>query len=574
MSITQESQIPLNHLQQMITFARGTGVEFLPVIDDTTGTRGAFLTTLIAGNRLDLVIPQMLAWMIREGRILLELYPNGYSHRTPYRIKAYKPGDYRLEYDAYGDISAAKYCYSYRSVEPGGKPRIKWVALRVTSLLIEFSDLDQRPDLDQEIAAQSTAPNPLGFLPYVEVLNPPPAGGELGESDFEIVRSQLEVHDEVTSGIVEKILEFSFNPLVTNKPAQSVYEGMYESGGEVSAIERNSVAYASGFKISDAVRRKRHKRLRKVFGDFELEDRLEQLNINPIPQDHVLFADQYERQLREALGGILERGIETATESRVVYGKVAATAKDKQTALFKYGLCEILSLAILAEEAVYAASKGKQGIPPLGDRSVNYRVGAVFMPTTQDTLNRSIVGRNLTEIGVNAKETLKWCFPDKTETEIDQMVGSGGLPIRYLNQVMAMFTQANTSLFNPMTQLPYVDPQTGATIAESFIPFILNALRYGLEFNSYPNQSGSDSSRFESAALNAANARIRQQRGNAEPTVRPVANGDRTGAATNAAPIPDPLPQPGTTVKQSPLPGFFDLSKSPILQWTGIANRE
>lgn len=565
MSPIQESQVQINHYQQMITFTRGTGVEFLPVLDQD-GVRAAFLSTLITGNRLDLVIPQMISTMIGKGRFLLELYPNGYSHRVPYRIRHYAPDCYRVEHDEYGDISAAKYCYPYQTIEPGTPPRTKWACLRVTSALIEYATLDQKPNLDQETPAQSTATNPLGFVPYIEVLNPSPAGGELGESDFSRVQTHLEIHEEVTGGIVEKILEFSYNPLVTNKPANSM---MVYADGDEGAIERNSVAYASGFKLGTTPRRK-HRKLKKIFGDFEPEDRLEQLQINPIPQDHIIFADQYERQLREALGGILERGIETATESRVVYGKVAATAKDKQLALFKYGICEILSFALLAEEAVFAATRGRQGLPPLGDRSVNYRVGAVFMPTAQDTLNRSIVGRNLTEIGVNAKETMKWIFPEKTEPEIDQMVGSGGIPIRYLQQVMQMFGQA-TGLVNPINGLPYVDPATGATIAESFIPFILNALSYGQQFNTVPNQSGGNSERFSPAAISAAIGRAQRQRGNADPVVS--ADDQRTpGSGSSPEPAPT-LPTPGTVTRAN-LPQFLDLSRSPVLQFLGLSGRE
>jgi hypothetical protein len=562
------SQVKINHLQQMITFTRGTGVEFLPVIDPS-GARSAFIQTLVTGNRLDLMIPQMISHMLGKGRILLELYPNGYSHRTPYRIRHYTPDCYRVEADEYGDIAAAKYCYPYRRIEPGAPPRVKWVCLRVTPGLIEFADLDNKPNLDQEIPAQSTAKNPLGYLPYVEVLNPPPAGGELGDPDFKMVESHLQIHDEVTGGIAEKILEFCYNPLVTNKSAGELYQGMYQDS---TPDQRNSVAYMSGFEMGPTAPPPRFRKLKKVFGDFEPDDRLEQLQINPIPQDHQIFAADYERQLREALGGILERGIETATESRVVYGKVAATARDKQLALFKYGICEILSFAILAEEAVFVATKGLQGIPPAGDRSVSYRVGSVFMPTADDTLKRSIVGRNLTEVGVNAKETMKWIFPEKTEAEIDMMVGSGGVPIRYLSQIMQMFSQA-TALTDPATGAPYVDPLTGLTIAQSFIPFILNALAYGQQFNSPPNQSGTSAERYYPAAVNAAVIRASQQRGNAEPIVStsPLQSG---GDVDRAQPIDSgPIPDPGASTRRGG--GFLDLTRSPILQFfNGLSSRE
>lgn len=144
----QESQVEINHIQQMITFCRGTGVEFLPVVDDAAGTRSALISTLVTGNRLDLLIPQMISHLISKGRLLLEMYPNGYSHRVPYRIKHYTPDCYRVEHDQYGDIAAAKYCYPYREVQPGTPDRIKWVLVRVTPQLIEYTELDQKPNLD------------------------------------------------------------------------------------------------------------------------------------------------------------------------------------------------------------------------------------------------------------------------------------------------------------------------------------------------------------------------------------------------------------------------------------------
>ena len=549
---SQESQIRINHYQQMVTFVRGTGVEFIPALDEN-GVRATFLSKLISGNRLELTIPQMISHMIGKGRLLLELYPNGYSHRVPYRIRHYTPDCYRIEQDQYGDISAVKYCYSYKAVEPGSPPKLKWVCQRVTSALIESAISDNKPDLDQEIpAGVPPVENPLGYLPYVEVLNPPPAGGNLGESDFEQIQSHLDIHEQVTSGIVEKILEFCYNPLITNKSAESVYSGMYDT----PTNDRNSVAHASGFSSAAAPPIRKHRKLKKVFGDFENDDRLEQLQINPVPTDHQKFSDQYEQQLREALGGILERGIETATESRVVYGKVIATAKLKQAALFKYGLCELFAMALLAEEALFIATAGRQGLPLLGDRSVNYRIGAVFMPTAQDTLQRSIVGRNLTEVGVNSKETMKWIFPDKTESEIDMMVGSGGIPIRYLTQVIQMFAQANQTLINPVNGLPYVDANTGGTIAEAFIPFILNALSYGREFTSIPNESAGNSGRFEPAAVAAAVNRAR--RGNPEL----VSRNDQQPTRADQPVEPAVIPEPGSTSRSG---GFFDLSRSPIL---------
>jgi hypothetical protein len=568
-----ETLVPLNHIQQQITFILGTGVDFLPLVDMENRRKG-LIDQVGDQSRLELHLPQWAAWLMEKGRLLLYLRSDG----RLYQIHGYCKDDYRIEQSPDGRLQMATFRYAYTRREETGMQRQMWVQVRITDTVIEKREGETCPNLDQPFVPDSIPqPNLFGFVPCVEVLNPPPTGGKPGEGDFDRLAGAIECHDDLVGNIVDNLYYFSESPLVTTREAGEVTEAI---AGSTEALDRDSVAYASGFRGSERRpnrKRERRHRLKRVIGGVEPDELFQQLNINPVPQDHILFADQYERQLRESLGGILERGIETATESRVVFGKVAATAKRKQQALFKYGLCQIFEMAILAEEALFLASRGAFGLPYLGERMVGYRVGAVYQPTTRDTLDRSIVSRNLMRQGVNAKEALKFVFPEKSEAEIAQMVGSGGLPSEFLRDTMGLLAQLQ-QMFDPITGLPLQDPATGVPLVQALLPFITNALSYGQQF--YPGSSGQSVSparaAAESGALSTAPERIAR-------IVRNAISADRGGlvSANNRQsvdgvdgqqpPIPGSVQSGATTSipgsSPNPFANFLNFERSPILNF-------
>jgi hypothetical protein len=225
-------------------------------------------------------------------------------------------------------------------------------------------------------------------------------------------------------------------------------------------------------------------------------------------------------------------------------------------------------MVLLAEEALYISSKGKIGLPFLGDRTINYRVGAVYQPTTRDVLDRSIVSRNLMRQGVNAKEALKYVFPEKSEQEIAQMVGSGGLPSEYLQDAISILQQI-ASLFDPATGLPLADPRTGVPLTQVVLPFIVNALSYGQQFHTDAGPQSADSSAAESGALGAAPARLAKL-ANFARRVNRVVPGNNQSPVELGEP-----PAPGITTgaegsgggSSSAISNFLNLNRSPILNW-------
>lgn len=576
-----ETLVVHNHLQQQLTFVRGTGIVFYAV-KDQGNLRKTLIDSIDRASRLKVQIKQMAIRLMKWGRVLLYLRPVG---NGGYRIQNYPKDQYRCYYDATGDLESVVIIYSYKKRRPGEKARDAWIKIRITATTIERLESDAQPDFDIDPAPEasptlSLMPNTLGFIPCVEALNPAPASEDEGISDFEPLRTRIEAHDDLTEAALDNTYFFATSPIITNREASEVSQALGLNDSPTKAIgSEESPSWAAGFRDPADVplkvtgrKSRRNRRLKQVLGGFDAtEDQIQQLQINALPANQTLYLDGYERQLRESLGGILERGIETATESRVVYGKVAATAREKQDALFTYGLCPLLEMAILAEESIFAASGGQEGIEAIDpDRSVAWRAGEVYAPTANDVNLRSITARNLMKFcGVSAREATKFVFPEKSEAELDGMVGDGGFPSDYLATAIQMFVQLAQTI-DPLTQLPVTDPESGAPLYALLIPYIANNLQYGSQFQSSTPTSGNDGGPDPNAALLAAllarasAGSAASQSGGGPGRGAPVPGmGGLGAAAANGANAT--LPKPGSTVTDNSPNPFWDLSRSPIL---------
>ena len=79
-------------------------------------------------------------------------------------------------------------------------------------------------------------------------------------------------------------------------------------------------------------------------------------------------------------------------------------------------------------------------------------MGPVYEDSTQDTLNNSIVVRNLQELGVDSIEALKYLFPSKTDEERAAMLS--GFPFRMVNELQSAYSQF-AKLVGGMMQTPH-----------------------------------------------------------------------------------------------------------------------
>lgn len=557
-----------NHLQQLMTFTRGSEVEFLPRVDPD-GSRKAFIDSIVRASKLDLRIDGMTVHMIEDGAFLAYLCPRGL---LPAQIFNYPKNDYYVEHDGSGEIVYCTFRYCYKQREPGQRPRDRYARITMTPTTVEKVERDSPIDLFEQVAPDTPPEaNPFGFIPCVEILNPAPGAKNLGHSDFEQFEDELATMEDITNDIIDNIATVCSNPIITTGDAEQLKE--VATGGMEDGKNRHSAAYASGFRAAGAnPKRQARRKLKQFIGDVDPEDRFEQLRLDALPEGQLQWASSYEKSLREALGGVSGQGLETATEVRTVYGGVFATAARKRAALFKHGLCRLFEMALLAEEQLGLATDGRLGLPMMGDRTVDVRVGSVFAPTTRDLLDKSIVSRNLMRQGVNAKEALKMVFDGKSENELDMLVGSGGLPSEFLQDAIGLLQQlAQTT--DPVQGTPIADPNTGLPLIYTLIPFIAGAMNYGQQFNSTTAAYGSPSRTLERVA--AANVPLRAQLERIRASID--TNGGSVVSADDQQSTGENLPEPGSTRAKPAGNQFFDLSASPILNgfksvFSGIGN--
>ena len=358
-----------------------------------------------------------------------------------------------------------------------------------------------------------TFKNTLGFIPCVEILNNPKGFSNEGVGEFEALANHICTHDEIVR-TMRKNIQFFGNPtLLSSRPKTDLMESGGDSVVQRPSIAANSgfnspsALSRSTFK-SDPVSRGVDGQIRvpRVIANLEPNDRVGYIVPDAITGDQNSFARQYREEIRTALGGVDELSISagvTATEYKSLFGRVSATAKKKATAIYTYGICRCLELIVYQEERLFretlAASAGIEkplelpeaateqerkmyqdargafedqvkslmmaclqsqqippgvlGLIPDGDVTMLWRwLGPVYEDSTQDTLNNSIVVRNLQELGVDSIEALKYLFPSKTDEERAGMLS--GFPFRMVGELQSAY-KAFAGLVGGMMQTPH-----------------------------------------------------------------------------------------------------------------------
>jgi hypothetical protein len=366
----------------------------------------------------------------------------------------------------------------------------------------------------------------------------------------------------------------------------------------------------------------------KVIGNVQADERFGYILPDPISPDQSRYIAEYRESLHAMLGGVDPQSISagaTAFEIKSLYGRSAATALVKARSLYKHGLCKVFEMAIMAEEQLFKLSIAMalklpaeqlsdqavqdlisqptlpkelkswlpQGLPPLGDRRVMWRwLGPVFEDSPLDLQQKSIVVRNLEEVGVETSSALKFLFPEKTESEIRVMLT--GFPFREANQSAMALSQQIASLGSLMTT---PDPRTGQPIGmqvnnipiiESILTHILKRLNYGItnepastpgSWSSTPGGSELSAGTASAAAVQPTSATVlptgqpipgtygatssAAAAGLAVPAFAPINSYSPTGSAPvgtyGSGPVPDfasPLPVPGSTSRASATSGL------------------
>ena len=358
-----------------------------------------------------------------------------------------------------------------------------------------------------------TFKNTLGFIPCVEILNNPKGFSNEGVGEFDALANHICTHDDIVR-TMRKNIQFFGNPtLLSSRPKTDLMESGGDSVVQRPSIAANSgfnspsALSRSTFK-SDPVSRGVDGQIRvpRVIANLEPNDRVGYIVPDAITGDQNSFARQYREEIRTALGGVDELSISagvTATEYKSLFGRVSATAKKKATAIYTYGICRCLELIVYQEERLFretlaaaagiekplelpetateqerqmyqdargafeeqvkslmmACLKSQQippgvlGLIPDGDVTMLWRwLGPVYEDSTQDTLNNSIVVRNLQELGVDSIEALKYLFPSKTDEERAGMLS--GFPFRMVGELQSAY-KAFAGLVGGMMQTPH-----------------------------------------------------------------------------------------------------------------------
>lgn len=390
----------------------------------------------------------------------------------------------------------------------------RYVRLTITADEISEIETDTELSFDLEPGAVLTPskkrPNNLGFIPAVEVLNKPNASGTEGEGEFDPFMEQIVLHDQLTRNIAKNI-EFFGNPtLISSRPRSDLVEA-----NDSQSTFRPTISSQSGFSGVDSPSTRVSEpfgagmgsglRVPRIIANVEPSDRVGYMTPDPVNGDMNRYTLLLREEIRTALGGVDEISISagaTATEIKGLMGRAQATALRKNKSFLTYGFNRLLEMMIFHQETIFRESfialaglkepkppteeteenlqkyqaalakfeskvtqtiqlalqenkvpPGVIGLPEDGDRTVTYRYqGDVYEDTAYDINQKSIVVRNLQELGVDSIEALKFLFPEKTDSERAEMLK--GFPFRMVQQTQSAMQQFLV-LLSQMLQSPH-----------------------------------------------------------------------------------------------------------------------
>jgi hypothetical protein len=391
----------------------------------------------------------------------------------------------------------------------------RYVRISITNETISEYEANSELSFELEpgaiVAPKSQRPNTIGFIPAVEVLNKPNSSGTEGEGEFEPFMEQIVLHDQMMRNIAKNI-EFFGNPtLISSRPRSDLVEASDADrtfrptissqsgfGGRDTPSTRVSEPFGSNSSIGGL-------KVPRIIANVEPNDRVGYMTPDPVNGDMNRYALLLREEIRTALGGVDEISISagaTATEIKGLMGRAQATALRKNKSFLTYGFCKLLEMIIYHQEQIFresfisvaemkvpkppteetpeavekyqaamakfdnkvdvaikealdaaAVPPGVYGLPPDGERQVSYRFqGDVYEDTAYDLNQKSIVVRNLQELGVDSVEAIKYLFPDKTDSERAEMLK--GFPFRMIQQTQSAFQQFLV-LLSQMLQTPH-----------------------------------------------------------------------------------------------------------------------
>ena len=175
------TMVVLSHLQQMTLLMIKKGLSFY-CDQDTYKSRTRFLHDVIELNKLDIRFPAIIRNFLIDGCGLFYFRPD---QKLKYQIYFFNKNQYRVFHDVNGQVEEVVILYDYKVKNATmGLPsdvygqNKRYVRLAITAESISEVESDTELSFELESTAtltpQKTRPNPLGFVPAVEVLAFPP----------------------------------------------------------------------------------------------------------------------------------------------------------------------------------------------------------------------------------------------------------------------------------------------------------------------------------------------------------------------------------------------------------------
>lgn len=553
--------IPMHCAQMREYGSRGGFVQFDCPQDDDTNARGNALTRWYKSNdlaaKMDYVFDVFVCWgevlwlilPLDDGDYWVEFFQGGLKHSAPQFKIYYKNGGRDIEtavirYSYEKDNSIGAMAMGMPSVSTSGtSTTTRWIKLVITAESIVQIDCGSEPDLTIHYSQKSfgndikVSPNPFApILPIALSVNNPQQTGKQGTGDFHVFSELIENHESRLSWVDENLETFGNPTLVTTRSAQEVTEvGVGNVLNTWAANQGYRDGVGDGYSASSSKSLARGngggKRIAKVVGNVQPEERFAYIQVNPIPSDLTSYIRSDRELIHWCLGGVDPIGISTSPtfgEIKTLFGRVQNTASKKANSLFN-ALGKLFTIAIANEEQKFKAAfmvaianspkLAKQmpdlqsmsdeqcqqlyrmfgsgeldkfaiaftptGLPPMGDRTVTWRyTREVYKPSTRDLLDISIVGRNLREDGLNQEFTMGKLYPELSPKEI-QAATSGFSPRVVTNQMEGL--QSLLQFYQQTMTIPGVQDPTvplgielGLTdIIASAIESLKKELNYG-----------------------------------------------------------------------------------------------
>lgn len=539
-----------------------------------------FDTFICWGEVLWLILP------LENGDYWIEYFQGGLKHPNPNFKIRYKNGGREIESAvirySYEKDNAIGLGMPTPSTNLSTTTR--WIKLIITSETIVTIDCGSEPDLTLNYQLQSfgnnvrTDPNPFApVLPIALSVNNPQQTGKQGTGDFHVFAGLIEEHERRLASVDENLHEFGNPSLVTTRSAHEVIESAVTNAPNTWAANQGyKDGVGDGYSGSSAKSltgrwfgQMRHK-IAKIIGNVGQDERFGYIQVDPVSADLTNYIKSDRELIHWCLGGVDPIGISTSAtfgEIKTLFGRVQNTADKKANSLFN-ALGKLFSIAIANEEQKFKANfilaiaqsklasqipdlanlsdencqqlyqmfrageldkyqiqfDSSIGLPPMGDRTVTWRhTREVYKPSTRDSLDLSIVGRNLREDGLKQEFVLNRLYPELSPKEIQSAI-SGFSPrvvenqLNGLNSLLQFYQQSMTIPGSQDPNIPLgIELGVGQLIADGF-----NSLRKELEYGK-PVYTAADAdstpaslSEFLARAVGEAGA---TNRSSAEPTI-------------------------------------------------------